>query len=224
MATKETTLAELVHEAIEKLPPARRFAAKIRMRSERYKNQVYAEIGLKLSEDNDCPCREVFGAEGFAAAQTFAIDLDNLDKILALIVKYLPTILELVLKFVTIMLAFLSLAVASSSAFAQTCYVDAYGRRVCETPRMSRAEAPIIAPIVNALQVALPPYVPVIREADMYRVGCEVPVAAPVIIKEEVVFEYDDSMVMAYHDHYRIGYRQPFRRLLARIYNRVRGR
>lgn len=170
-ATKEVSLAELVEQAIEKLGPVRRRVSKLRMRSEAYREHVYAEVAAKLAEDTSCPCCTVFAAQSFSATGRFAIDIDKIDQILALIVKYLPAILELVLKFVSIAILFLSLAVLGGSSQAQ-CYVDAFGNRICERPLMNRNDAPLIAPVVNALQVALPPYVPVIRDVDPIRLGC----------------------------------------------------
>lgn len=224
--TQETTLAELVAQAIEKLPPFKRRVAQIRMRSKKYREAVYAEVGEKLANDDACPFCATIQAEGFTEATTFGIDIDKLDQILALILKYLPSILELVLKFLTIAIAFIGLSVLmAGSSMAQTCWVDAYGRKVCEAPRMNRAEAPVIAPIVNALQVALPPYVPVVRQEDMYRIGCEVPLAAAPLIREEFTVTYEEPVVFTYHRApiRSLVYRAPIRKVFGRILSRLRG-
>lgn len=157
---KDITLNEALDMAVEKLPFYRRPGTKLRLKNKQYRLQVLQELRMKLCDEDDCPCAQVYGAEAFNVMETrFAIDLDNLDKLLSIIIKYLPTILEIVLKFFGIMLFFCLSMAMSKDSFAQ-CYVDQYGNMVCNRPTIRErvSGAPLIAPVVNTLQFVLPPY------------------------------------------------------------------
>lgn len=95
-----TTFADLVDTAIEKLPPIRRRLVRLRMRNATYSEMLYNELMVRCCEESSefaTLCEEV---EGFGANAPFSLDLDKLDQLLAIIIKYLPSILELILKFV----------------------------------------------------------------------------------------------------------------------------
>ena len=146
---KDITLNEALDMAVDKLPFYRRPGTKLRLKNKQYRLQVLQELRMKLCDEDDCPCAQVYSAETFNVMETrFAIDLDNLDKLLSIIVKYLPTILEIVLKFFGIMLFFCLSMAMSKDGFAQ-CYVDQNVNMVCNRPtiRERMSEAPLSAPL-----------------------------------------------------------------------------
>lgn len=96
----ETTIDSLLDKAVDKLPPVRRLLYRRLLTNKKNRENVSALLITKLENDEDaCSCLPVVGDASFTASTPFSIDPDNLDKFLAIIVKYLPMILEIIFKF-----------------------------------------------------------------------------------------------------------------------------
>lgn len=124
MATVTKSVDEMIDDAIERLPFLRRKIVQRNLARHPHKREEIADqVLLKISEDPAAIA--IFGssiAEGIASgsitAQTpFSIDIDKLEQLIQLILKYLPQILQLFMLFVSIAMFFVaSLAFSSTSA------------------------------------------------------------------------------------------------------------
>lgn len=109
--------------AVERLPWLRRVVLQRRLRNKAYREAVEQELACRCADDDEC-CRLVpaFAAmssqENYSTAQEFAIDLDNLEKFLQIIIKYLPQIIELIFKFFPVV-AFALVSFLGQAAVAQ---------------------------------------------------------------------------------------------------------
>lgn len=123
MATVTKSVDEMIDDAIERLPFLRRKIVQRNLARHPHKREEIADqVLLKISEDPAAIA--IFGssiAEGIASgsitAQTpFSIDIDKLEQLIQLILKYLPQILQLFMLFVSIAMFFvISLSIGSTS-------------------------------------------------------------------------------------------------------------
>ncbi len=163
----QITLDQALDAAVDKLPFVRRRVMKNRLRSNQYRENLLAELVLKLHDDEDC-C--AMGMQplmaGASGATVFTFDPSQLAAFLDLILKYLPLLLNLLLPLFSSLVWMLIALSVSNTAIAQqkicingTCYTIA-------TP----TPAPPLMPVVNAtakatvqatrsiVEVAIPPY------------------------------------------------------------------
>lgn len=120
------SVSDLLDRSVEKLPFLRRTVTKFRFRNKAYRAAVLNELAIQLIDDPRAV--ELLGADfcanlanGSITVETAFIDvdkIDNLERILALIVEYLPQILAIVMKLFAASVLFLALAFSTSSANA----------------------------------------------------------------------------------------------------------
>jgi hypothetical protein len=123
MSTRTITIAEVLDLAVQRLPRLRRGVTKMRLRNPMYREHLLAELRLHASTDTECfalmgqPFADSLSDASIGDATPFAIDLDKLDQLITLFMKWLPKILELVdlLKLFTLV-AFLLLSVPTPAA------------------------------------------------------------------------------------------------------------
>lgn len=104
MTTVTKTFDELLDDAVERLPWLRRRVAKRRLRSQDARQGAIDELRLKLCDDEECKSmglHPVMASAAVVATTPFAIDIDNLERLLELIIKYLPQILDIILPLFT---------------------------------------------------------------------------------------------------------------------------
>ena len=127
MASK-VSISDLLDRAVEKLPFLRRVVTKRRFaRNPEYRAAVLDEIALKLVDDPRAVellgvgfCDTLCSGEATVETAFFEVDkIDNLERILKIIVEYLPQILAIVMKLFAASILFLALAFMTSSANAQ---------------------------------------------------------------------------------------------------------
>ena len=112
MASRDITLNQAVDEAVDTLPFFRRALTRARLGIPRVRNAAMMELQNAMQHDQEmvalcAPMVLSMDGEGFTADTPFAIDVDKLDQLLQLILKYLPSILELIMKLFAPMVAFL---------------------------------------------------------------------------------------------------------------------
>jgi len=110
MTKRTTTLYGLLDQAIPSMMdqlkeqgvgPLMRVVIATRLKhNDKLRDQIVAELALKVRQDEEfqklCPdCCALMDAEGFMLTKPFSIDIDNIAKLLDLILKYLPAILAL---------------------------------------------------------------------------------------------------------------------------------
>ena len=126
MATVTKSVNEIIDDTIERLPFLRRKIVQRHFARHPEKREELADQVL-LSISTDPAAIAIFGssiAEGIASgsitAQTpFSIDIDKLEQLIQLILKYLPEILKLFMLFVSIAMFFLISLSIGSTSFAQ---------------------------------------------------------------------------------------------------------
>lgn len=118
------TLDEAIEESFDRLPAGRAFVQKARWHSARYRRRVRAEIQEKMMTDPEaCACgfNAVF-ATNPGGETVFTFDPEKWDQFFALIVKWLPQIIEIIMAFLQIALlvgaGLLALAAGNQVAFA----------------------------------------------------------------------------------------------------------
>ncbi len=96
----ETTLDAQLDNAVNRLPPVRRAIYKRLLKSAEVRADVCDVLLLKLQSDSAAMALvPSSGQESFTATTPFSIDPENLEKWLAIIVKYLPMVLDILFKF-----------------------------------------------------------------------------------------------------------------------------
>lgn len=124
----EISLSQALDQAVAKLPLLRRVTTQRRFRrNPEYRTAVLEEIAIKLVDDQRAV--EILGADfcenllhGSITVETaFEVDrIDNFERLLKIIVEYLPQILSLILRlFASLILALIFSIAASSTANAQ---------------------------------------------------------------------------------------------------------
>jgi hypothetical protein len=93
---RNVSFSDLVDEAIDKLPLVRRKLVKRRMNNAAYREELCASCMSHCMSAMPSFAVQAGDADEFTA---FSLDLTTIDKLLELIVKYLPTIIDLILKF-----------------------------------------------------------------------------------------------------------------------------
>lgn len=142
MQTVVKTINEFIDEAVEQLPGLRRRIVKRAFaRNPQEKQDVADRLMLAMSENPEIKAMGLatgFVSGAFKADTPFAIDLDNLERFLQIVVEYLPKILEIVLKFLPLFVSVLILIIGCSPqpVLAETA-AEAYlaaESTVCESP------------------------------------------------------------------------------------------
>lgn len=103
--TVEKTLDELMWEAVDRLPKVRKGVMKFRLRTmPKFREQVRNDLAVKLFECPECQSMglsPIFGSSDFnAETYQFELDTEKLERLLQLIVEYLPQIFDIIMKFV----------------------------------------------------------------------------------------------------------------------------
>lgn len=121
------SLSKLLDMSVDKLPFLRRVVTKLRFRNKDYRAAVLAELAVQLVDDPRAV--ELLGTEvcenlcdGTMTVETGFFDperLDNLERLLSIIVEYLPQILAIVLKLFATILLMLAFSMVTSTANAQ---------------------------------------------------------------------------------------------------------
>lgn len=104
------TVNEILDRSADQLPWLRRKIAKRRLRNDEYREAAADELRLKLCEDEECKemgLAPVFGSEAIGNDTPFAIDLDKLERLFQIALKYLPQFLDIILPLFTSILIFL---------------------------------------------------------------------------------------------------------------------
>lgn len=103
MSTTVTkTLDQLLDEAVEKMPWLRRRVMKRRLRRKKNREAVIDELRLKLADDSrvqEMGMASMMLSEDVTGETPLPIDLDQLERLLQIIIEYLPTIIELIMAF-----------------------------------------------------------------------------------------------------------------------------
>lgn len=159
MNNVQTTLNLSVDKAIEQLPLFRRLPIRIKFRmNPRFRANVIADLRVKIYDDPDFEqlgLLQSFGSDTFTADTPFSIDIDNLEKLLQLIIKYLPMLIDLFSKlFVSILFLILS-ASTSQSVVAQTICING---RCYQTNVGQPTRAPLL-PVVREVVSSTPPVI-----------------------------------------------------------------
>lgn len=168
MTTVTKSVDEMIDDAIERLPFLRRRIVQRKLASNPEKREEIADqVLLKMSEDPQASA--VFGssiaagmASGSITAKTpFSLDIDKLEQLIQLILKYLPQILQLFKLFVSIAVFIVFSLAIESRVFAASpdcangvCrlqQVSSTSPRVAAVPISPRiaAAVPVVSSVVN---------------------------------------------------------------------------
>lgn len=96
------TLSQALDLAVDKLPLLRRRAANRRLSRPKIREAALDDLAIKLCDD--CDCCSILGPAFVAALESgsidtkFELDLDQLERLLQIIIEYLPQILEIIMK------------------------------------------------------------------------------------------------------------------------------
>lgn len=149
MATKEVTLNQLLDDAVETLPFVRRKIMQARMRNPRARAKVLDELQLSIYEDPRAASMGIqpaFGSASFTAETPFSIDIDNLERILKLIVEYLPQIIQLI----TALFGSVLLLIAFSASSAGAAELNPLAAAEIRFASLQAAEVAPAVPVVSA--------------------------------------------------------------------------
>lgn len=160
MSSPSYSVSELLDLAVDKLPPLRRRVVKLRLSSRKYRDALLDELALKLCDNPESSA--ILGAGvvtglmdgGISSQEKFGFDPANLEKLLQIIIKYLPELLAIILPlFMQLAILMLVLSIGSIAS-AQDCYTDPLtGREVCPLKKVAAA----VGKTVNAFGAAITP-------------------------------------------------------------------
>jgi hypothetical protein len=160
MSTTSVSMSELLDMAVDKLPPLRRTVAKFRLASRRYRSNLLNELCLHCCDNPDCSPLLGSAWSGLMAGtisptDKFGIDPDKLERLLQIIIEYLPKLLEIILPlFMQTILFVLAVCILGSSANAQ-CAVDPItGQMRCQPIKKAVAA---VGKTVSAVGAAITP-------------------------------------------------------------------
>lgn len=127
MANTSVSMSDILDEAVERLPFLRKVVAKFRLSSKRYREKALDQLSLYCCDNQECA--EILGPlevtsgllDGtISASDKFSIDPDKLERLLQIIVEYLPKLLEIILPlFMQVILFTLAFSVISSASSGQ---------------------------------------------------------------------------------------------------------
>lgn len=99
------TMAELIDQAVNRLPRFRRRVMKRRLRNQRVYQSVVEDLTVALYDDprtaSILPVA-VFAQDGFNENTPIVLDLDQFERMLQLIIEYLPQIIDVIVKLLTL--------------------------------------------------------------------------------------------------------------------------
>lgn len=171
MTTVTKSVDEMIDDAIERLPFLRRKIVQRNLaRNPEKREEIADQVLLKMSEDPQASA--VFGssiaagmASGSITAKTpFSLDIDKLEQLIQLILKYLPQILQLFKLFVSIALFIVFSLAMESRVFAASPPNCANG--VCRLQQVSSTSPRVAAvPISPRIAAAVPVVSSVVNQA-----------------------------------------------------------
>lgn len=122
------SMSELLDMAVEKLPFLRRRVAQLRLRNSKYRTAFLDELTLKCCDNAESS--EILGTVACVGLMSgeittttkFAIDPDKLERLLQILIEYLPKLLEIILPlFMQTILLLLAFSLLGTAANAQQC-------------------------------------------------------------------------------------------------------
>lgn len=120
--TMSKTLSQLLDDAVDASPFFRRMAYKWKLRNASFRDKVLIDLRVKLHDDpevQEMGISTILASDAFNANAVIQIDLDKLEKLIQLIIKYLPEIIKLIGILFPASIAFLCLALSPGIADAQ---------------------------------------------------------------------------------------------------------
>jgi len=160
MSSASYSVSELLDLAVDKLPMLRRRVVKARLSSRRYRAALLDELALKLCDNPESSA--ILGATvinglmegGISSQEKFGFDPANLEKLLQIIIEYLPQLLAIILPLFMQLVVLVMVLSVGSIASAQDCYTDPLtGREVCPLKKVASA----VGKTVNAVGAAITP-------------------------------------------------------------------
>jgi len=217
-------VSELLDLAVDKLPMLRRKVVKARLLSRRYRAALLDELTLKLCDNPESSA--ILGATvinglmegGISSQEKFGFDPANLEKLLQIIIEYLPQLLAIILPlFMQLAILMLVLSVGSIAS-AQDCYtVPLTGRAVCPLKKVASA----VGKTVNAVGAAITPNsVPLpVQYGQAYAAACNCS-PEPVSVPVPVVIHQSAAPTGGWSKSWHIVPRQPIRNFGRRVLGR----
>lgn len=92
----ETNLSSLLDQAVEKLPPFRRRVTKRYLENAKFRQSVLEDVAVSLHDHGPPEVKSFIESDNFDAHQTVGFDPATIVVIIDLIVKYLPSIIEII--------------------------------------------------------------------------------------------------------------------------------